>query len=138
MTQLNLRSAFLHVIDGHRWLAASARTWNVVGPHVTGQAKENIHRLLPNIDVTALDSVLMRARLLIKFYRNVSQRDNDILLGDFRLAPSMEARFQPRKICRSNRYKTNQNQSTRSLRKRLKRHNIIRNFQNGAKGQAEL
>ena len=43
MTQLNLRSAFLHVIDGHRWLAASARTWNVVGPHVTGQAKENIH-----------------------------------------------------------------------------------------------
>jgi len=46
------------------------------------------HRLLPNIDVTALDSVLMRARLLIKFYRNVSQRDNDILLRDFGLSLS--------------------------------------------------
>ena len=88
MTQLIRRSAFLHVIDGHRWFATSARTWNVVGPQASGAVKMESHRLLPNIDVTALDSVLMRARLLIKFYRNVSQRDNDILLRDFGLSLS--------------------------------------------------
>ncbi len=88
MTQLNLRSAFLHVIDGHRWFAASARTWNIVGPHATGALKAETHKVLLNIDVTTLDSVLMRARLLIKFYRNVSQRDNDILLKDFTLSLS--------------------------------------------------
>jgi len=88
MTQLNLRAAFLHVIDGHRWFAASARTWDVAGPRATGAIKAEIHRLVPNIDVTALDSVLMRARLLTKFYRNVSQRDNDILLKDFTLSLS--------------------------------------------------
>ena len=38
----------------------------------------------------------------------------------------------------SNRRRTDQNQSRRSLRKRLTRHNIIRNFQNRSKGRTEL
>lgn len=38
----------------------------------------------------------------------------------------------------SNRCKSNQNQSRRSLRKRLTRHNIIRNFQHQSKQHSEL
>jgi hypothetical protein len=64
---LDLREAFVHVINDHRWLAASACTWNLVGPKAKTRIKIDAHDLLPNVDVTALDSVLLHARALIDF-----------------------------------------------------------------------
>jgi hypothetical protein len=46
------------------------------------EAKREAHKLLPNIDVMILDSLLLHARSLIKFYRSDGP-SNDILLSDF-------------------------------------------------------
>jgi len=83
------KKTFLHVVDSHRWLAASGCAWNLVGPNATQtQEKEEAHRLLPNIDVMVRDCLLLHARSLIDFYTNKekkNQKDNntDILLRDF-------------------------------------------------------
>lgn len=85
MTTLDPKEAFLHVINDHRWLAASGCAWNLVGPKATSGAKGHAHKLLPNIDVMILDSLLLHARSLIDFYtKNPAQaRATDIVLGGF-------------------------------------------------------
>jgi hypothetical protein len=85
MTTLDLKAAFFHVIDPHRWLAASACAWNLVGKDASNGTKEAAHNLVPNIDVFVRDCLLLHARLLIKFYRSVKTRDTDILLCDFKI-----------------------------------------------------
>jgi hypothetical protein len=83
-TSGELKSDFLHVIDSHRWLAVSGCIWNLVKPKAPGAFKESVEKLVPNIGVMARDSVLLHARSLIKFYKNVEGRDGtDILLKDF-------------------------------------------------------
>jgi hypothetical protein len=86
MAPLAPKDAFLHVIDDHRWLAASGCAWNLVGPNATSEIKEQAHRLLPNIDVAILDSLLAHARSLIDFYTNPQPRRDDITLRDFNLS----------------------------------------------------
>jgi hypothetical protein len=94
MTTLNPRAAFLHVINDHRWLAASGWAWNLVGPSAANGTKNEIHKRLPNIDVMILDSLLLHARSLIDFYtkdrtKHQTKRQaiaTDILLCDFRVS----------------------------------------------------
>lgn len=86
MAPIDPRAAFLHVIDDHRWLAASGCAWNLVGANVANGTKDEAHRLLPNIDVAILDSLLTHARSLIDFYTKGSQGRTDITLGDFNLS----------------------------------------------------
>jgi len=81
-SSLDLGEAFVHVINEHRWLAASACSWNLVGPKAHSRLKTEAHDLLPNIDVAALDSVLLHARALIDFYSNHG-KPQDILLRNF-------------------------------------------------------
>ncbi|MGC2172048.1 MAG: hypothetical protein WA555_13565 [Candidatus Sulfotelmatobacter sp.] len=80
MTKLATKNAFFHVIDSHRWLAASGCAWNLVGPG--GLQKGAYDKQLPNIDVMIRDCILLHARSLIKFYTNNGQ-NSDILLRDF-------------------------------------------------------
>jgi len=40
MTTLELKAAFFHVIDDHRWLAASGCAWNLVGANVTDEPSD--------------------------------------------------------------------------------------------------
>jgi len=86
MVQLDPKAAFLHVIEDHRWLAVSGCSWNLVGANAANETKEEAHRLLPNIDVAILDSLLSHARSLIDFYTKDSARRDDIRLGDFNLS----------------------------------------------------
>jgi hypothetical protein len=79
---LDLGDAFVHVINEHRWLAASACSWKLVGPKARTRLKLEAHELIPNIDVMALDSVLLHARALINFYTNHGG-PTDILLKNF-------------------------------------------------------
>jgi len=89
MTTLEPKAAFLHVIDSHRWLAASGCAWNLVGQHATSGTKTEAERLLPDVEVMIRDCLLLHARSLVKFYKNVSHRNTDILLSDFGfLAPN--------------------------------------------------
>jgi hypothetical protein len=85
MTTLDLKAAFFHVIDDHRWLAASGCAWNLVGPNAANGTKNEAHQLLPNVDVMILDSLLLHARSLIDFYtkRQAKPRATDIYLSDF-------------------------------------------------------
>lgn len=85
MLPLDPKAAFLHVINDHRWLAVSGCSWNLVGANAANETKEEAHRLLPNIDVAILDSLLSHARSLIDFYTK-APRKNDITLGDFNLS----------------------------------------------------
>jgi hypothetical protein len=86
MATLAPKDAFLHVIDDHRWLAASGCAWNLVGANATSEIKERAHRLLPNVDVAILDSLLAHARSLIDFYTNRRPRSDDITLRVFSLS----------------------------------------------------
>ncbi len=79
---LDLGHAFVHVINEHRWLAASGCSWKLVGPKARTRLKLEAHELVPNIDAMALDSVFVHARALINFYTNHG-RETDILLKDF-------------------------------------------------------
>jgi hypothetical protein len=79
---LDLAEAFFHVINEHRWLVASGCSWKLVGPKARTRLKIDAQDLLPNIDVMALDSVLLHARALISFYTNRG-RGTDILLKNF-------------------------------------------------------
>ncbi|MGO9088530.1 MAG: hypothetical protein ACLP6G_03520 [Terriglobales bacterium] len=81
MTNLDLKDAFFHVIDGHRWLAASGCAWNMVG--WSGPKKGQFDGDLPNIDVMILNSLLLHARSLIKFYRGGKGPSTDIVLSNF-------------------------------------------------------
>jgi hypothetical protein len=84
MTTIGLREAFVHVIDSHRWLAASGCAWNLVGPNAKGEAKQKAHELVPNVDVLARDTLLLHARSLIDFYTKGCQPGStDIVLCDF-------------------------------------------------------
>jgi hypothetical protein len=85
MTPLDARAAFLHVVDDHRWLAVSGCSWNLVGANAANETKDAAHRLLPNIDVAVLDSLLTHARSLIDFYTK-AQGGTDITLGNFNLS----------------------------------------------------
>jgi hypothetical protein len=95
VTTLDAKVAFLHVIDDHRWLAASGCMWNLVGPNGATGAKKEADRLLPNCDVMARDCLLVHARSLIKFYRNSSRRITDIILSDFRV-PAVDVSLRDR------------------------------------------
>lgn len=86
MASLDPKAAFLHVVDDHRWLAVSGCSWNLVGGNAANETKEEAHRLLPNIDVAILDSLLSHARSLIDFYTKDPPRRDDITLGDFNLS----------------------------------------------------
>jgi hypothetical protein len=82
MSTLDKKLAFLHVIDGHRWLAASGCAWNLIGPGGPNNGK--FDHDLPNIDVMVRDCLLLHARSLIKFYRSKQKaEDEDIVLSDF-------------------------------------------------------
>ncbi|MFI5073221.1 MAG: hypothetical protein ACHP8A_20315 [Terriglobales bacterium] len=84
MTTLGLRGAFFHVIDSHRWLAASGCVWNLVGPSAQGETKQKAHKLLQNVDVLARDTLLLHSRSLIDFYTKTPQPGStDIFLRDF-------------------------------------------------------
>jgi hypothetical protein len=83
MTTLKLSEAFFHVIDAHRWLAASGCNWNLLGKNAASGTKESAHKLLPNIDVMVLDSLLLHARSLIDFYTMNGRSPTDIVLRDF-------------------------------------------------------
>jgi hypothetical protein len=82
LPSLDLEEAFVHVINEHRWLAASACSWKLVGPMARTRLRNEAHKLVPNIDVMALDSVLVHARVLINFYSNHGG-GTDILLKNF-------------------------------------------------------
>jgi len=86
MASIDPKAAFLHVIDDHRWLAASGCAWNLIGANAANETKEEAYRLLPNIDVAILDSLLAHARSLIDFYTKSPPRRDDITLGDFNLS----------------------------------------------------
>lgn len=81
--KLSSKAAFFHVIDPHRWLAASGCAWNLVGANAANGTKDEAHRLLPNIDVMVRDCLLVHARSLIKFYLNRKKDETDIVLSDF-------------------------------------------------------
>jgi hypothetical protein len=87
MTTLDPKRAFFHVIDDHRWLAVSGCAWNLVGANAVNGIKSEARGLLPNVDVLARDCLLMHARSLIKFYKDSSRRDTDIILSDFGVPP---------------------------------------------------
>jgi hypothetical protein len=65
MTTLDMKAAFFHVIDAHRWLAASGYAWNLAGANAANETKDEAHLLLPNIDVMIRDCLLLHARSLI-------------------------------------------------------------------------
>lgn len=80
MTTLDKKAAFFHVIDSHRWLAASGCAWNAVRPGGTHDGK--FDQDLPNIIVMIRDCLLLHARSLIKFYKSKGANE-DIMLSDF-------------------------------------------------------
>ena len=82
MTTLDRKAAFFHVIDAHRWLAVSGCAWNLLGAGAENATEKAADQLVPNISVMARDGLLVRARALIKFYRNIG-RKTDIILSDF-------------------------------------------------------
>ena len=84
MTSLDRKSAFFHLINDHRWLSAAGCAWNLVGPEAIGNVGKQADDLLSNVGVMVMDSLLLHARSLIKFYRNAKGRhDTDIILSDF-------------------------------------------------------
>jgi len=85
MTTLDKKAAFVHVIDSHRWLAASGCAWNLVRPGGPGEGK--FDEDLPNIIVMIRDCLLLHARSLIKFYRSKKNECTDIVLSDFDVSP---------------------------------------------------
>lgn len=93
MTTLDKKKAFFHVIDSHRWLAASGCTWNQIKPG--GPEEGKFDQNLPNIIVMVRDCLLLHARSLIKFYRSRGRQD-DIVLCDFGIAsipPALDAKL---------------------------------------------
>ena len=96
MTTQDRKAAFLRVIDDHRWLAASGCAWNLVGPSGANERRAEAHRLLPNIDVMILDSLLSHSRSLIKFYKSVRRSPTDIVLFDFEASinPSLKVELE--------------------------------------------
>jgi hypothetical protein len=94
MATLDKKLAFFHVIDSHRWLAASGCAWNLVGPN--GPQQGNFDQDLPNIVVMIRDCLLLHARSLINFYTdhtNHKKDCTDILLRHYGISkrPTVEA-----------------------------------------------
>ncbi len=83
MTTLDLKAAFFHVIDSHRWLAASGCTWNLLMAKGDNPVRKQADELLPDVTVCVRDCVLLHARSLIDFYTKCHGSDTDILLCDF-------------------------------------------------------
>ncbi len=78
------RVAFLHVINDHRWLAASGCSWNLLmANNGVNTVRAEADRLLPDVIVAVRDCVLLQARSLIDFYTKCHARETDILLCDF-------------------------------------------------------
>jgi hypothetical protein len=92
MTNSDRRAAFFHVIDPHRWLAASGCSWNLVGPNATNDTKKTLDELVPNIIVMIRDCALVHARSLIDFYSKTDSDCTDILLSDFSISLAQEHR----------------------------------------------
>lgn len=87
MTTLDLKAAFFHVIDDHRWLATGGCAWNLAGANAENATKKEADQLLPNINVMILDSLLLHARSLIDFYTKCQPAGStDILLCDFSIS----------------------------------------------------
>jgi hypothetical protein len=86
MASLDRKAAFLHIICDHRGLAASGCAWNLVGANAKNGVKDEANRLLPNIEVAILDSLLTHARSLVDFYTKSQPRRDDILLSLFGLS----------------------------------------------------
>lgn len=93
MTSASPRESFLHVIDAHRWLAASGCAWNLIC--ASPYTKESACDLIPNIDVMVRDCLLVHARSLIEFY-GTRHRPDDISLKDFgyTLDPNIERKLE--------------------------------------------
>ena len=89
-SSLDPKAAFFHVIDPHRWLAASGCNWNLAGAPASGELKARAHELLPNVDVMILNALLLHARCLIKFYLKRAEKPTDIHLGVFLKRVSLE------------------------------------------------
>src|SRR5437867_2128984 len=88
--KLDSKKAFLHVIYDHRYLAVSGCAWNFVGPKGTTKARRAADELLPEISTVILDSLLLHARSLIKFYSGDAKSTTDIVISDFGI-PSITA-----------------------------------------------
>jgi hypothetical protein len=93
MTNLDKKDTFFHVIDSHRWLAASGCAWNLIKPG--GKQQSDFDKALPNIQVMVRDCLLLHARSLINFYTDYTNRKKDctdILLRDYGISkgPTVE------------------------------------------------
>jgi hypothetical protein len=82
---LDPKTKFFHVINDHRWLAASGCTWNFIRTTPSeSEERKHLDNLLPNIDVMIQASLLSHARSLIDFYtKKRNGRDADIVVEDF-------------------------------------------------------
>ena len=93
MATLDKKEAFVHVIDSHRWLAASGCAWNLIKPG--GEQEGAFDEALPNIQVMVRDCLLLHSRSLINFYTDHTNRKRnckDILLRDYGISkpPNVE------------------------------------------------
>lgn len=81
---LKPKAAFLHVINDHRWLAASGCSWNLLMANNGENAvRASADALLPDVVVAVRDCALVQARSLIDFYTKCHAAPTDILLCDF-------------------------------------------------------
>lgn len=75
--------AFLHLIYDYRYLALAIYAWNTYGRDGKQADKDAINKLIPGVDVTIQDSLLLHARSLVNFYTQGTSDSTDILLEDF-------------------------------------------------------
>ena len=90
--RLPASKAFLHVVNDHRWLVASACSLSLLE---NPQTKQRASMVLRNIDVAASASTLVYIRSLLEFYTKVrgtnrEPQETDIVLGDFSTEVSEE------------------------------------------------
>jgi hypothetical protein len=84
LRKLKPERAFLHIINDHRWLAASGCSWNLLMANKgDNPVRTEADKLLPDVIVAVRDCVLLQARSLIDFYTKCRAQDTDILLCDF-------------------------------------------------------
>ena len=90
--ELSPDRAFVHVINDHRWLAASACSWRNF--KASASVRASIHPQLANIDVSLSAGVLVYSRSLVEFYtrtrddRDDRVRPTDIVIRDFDIVPT--------------------------------------------------
>jgi hypothetical protein len=98
LKNLEPEKAFLHVINDHRWLAASGCSWNLLMANKgDNPVRTEADKLLPDVIVAVRDCVLLQARSLIDFYTKCHASDTDILLCDFHglsIEPTLKDRLE--------------------------------------------